>query len=408
MYDLDIIKSPPLSIAKIMPLNVFYEGLNDFCQKFLVIGSSTQSNDPAQFMRQREEVAGTLFEIFLLFDSVSLKVHGENLPLAVLLSLMGDKAVLELAESGSLRFVLWTPMVGHMVDDIPGIDPLTSGNLSSAAHSDPEESLALGLSRYTRKLDRSNRRALIRKLRDTYTIPDKQLATEVVEISKSAYESGRLKGYGLDPSVITYRDIPLKKRETLSKCAGSLLEYKFAMSNNMTSYSNRDFYEFLSQSCGRLSSVEARLSGFTTLARLENIPDLKQLYAQIDVPFSKMIALRKKRTSRKFREWLSLAPHDVEAPDELSKYYLDALMQPVGIFQSTGGKLAKSIAMTAIGAGIGMATESPYAGTLLGGLAGIASVGGDFGLDIVDQFLLEGITKGWTPRVFFDGVRALE
>ena len=391
-----------------MSLNVFYQGLNDFCQKFLVIGSPSQSNDQVQFMRQREDVARTIFESFLLFDTVSLKVHGENLPLAMLLSLMGDRAVLELAESGALRFVLWTPMVMHMVDDIPGIDPLSYGNFSSAAHSDPEESLSLGLSRYTRKLDRSSRRALIRKLRDTYTIPDKQLAAEVVEISKSAYESGRLKGYGLDPSEIAYRDIPLKKRETLSKCAGSLLEYKFAMSSNMTSYSNRDFYEFLSQSCGRLSSVESRLSRFTTLARLENIPDLKQLYAQVDDPFSKMIALRKKRTSRKFREWLSLAPHDVTAPEELSKYYLDALMQPVGLFQSTGGKFAKSIAMTAIGAGIGMATESPYAGALLGGLAGIVPIGADFGLDLVDQFLLEGITQGWTPRVFFDGVRKLE
>jgi hypothetical protein len=389
-----------------MSLNVFYEGLNDFCQKFLVIGSPTQSNDAVQFQRQREDIAATLFESFLLFDTISLKVHGENLPLAVLLSLMGDKAVLELAESGSLRFVLWTPMVLHMVDNIPGIDPLSYGNLSSVAHSDPEESLALGLSRYTKKLDRSNRRALIRKLRDTYTVPDKQLAAEVVEISKSAYESGRLKRYGLDPSETTYREIPLKKRETLSQCAGRLLEYKFAISNNMTSYSNRDFYEFLSQSCGRLSSMETRLSGFSTLARLENIPDLKQLYAQINVPFSKMIALRKKRTSRKFREWLSLAPHDLVAPEELSKYYLDALMQPTGFFQSTGGKLSKSIAMTAIGAGIGMATESPYA-ALLGGLAGIAAVGADFGLDLVDQFLLDGITKGWTPRVFFDDVRTI-
>lgn len=391
-----------------MSTNVFYDGANDFCHKFLVIGSSTESNDSAQFKRQWGDIAGTLFESFLLFDSVSLKVHGENLPLAMLLSLMGDKAVIELAESGSLRFVLWTPMIGHIVDDISGIDPLTSGNLSTPAHSDPEESLALGLSRYTRKLDRSNRRALIRKLRDVYTIPDKQLAAEAVGIAKSAYESGRLKAYGLDPSETTYREIPLKKRETLSKCAGTLLEYKFAMTNKMTSYSNRDFFEFLTQSCGRLSSAETRLSAFTTLARLENIPDLKQLYARVDAPFSKMIELRKKRISRKFREWLSLAPHDVAASEELSRYYLDALAQPVGLFQSTKGKLAKSIVMTAIGAGIGMATASPSASALLGGLAGIASVGADFGLDIIDQFLLEEVTKGWTPRVFFDGIRTFK
>jgi len=391
-----------------MSLNVFYEGLDDFCRKFLVIGSPTESTDPAQFLRQRGEVAGTLFESFLLFDAVSLKVHGENLPLAVLLSLMGDKAILDLAESGSLRFVLWTPMVAHLVDDIPGIDPLTFGNLTSPAHTDPEESLALGLSRYTKELHTSNRRALVRKLRDTYTIPDKKLAGEVVKISKSAYESSRLKCYGLDPNESTYRDVPLKKREILSKCAGSLLEYKFALSNNMTSYSNRDFYEFLSQSCGRLASVEGRLSGFSTLARLENIPDLKSVYAQIDEPFVKMIALRKRRSSRKFRGWLAHAPYDAVAPEDLSKHYLDALMKPLGPFQSKGGKLAKSIAMTAIGAGIGLAAESPTAAALLGGLAGVAAVGSDFGLDIVDQFLLEGITKGWTPRVFFDDVRALE
>jgi hypothetical protein len=50
-----------------------------------------------------------------------------------------------LLEQGAVEFVLWTPNVVYMKTEIPGIHPIASGNLNSSAHSDPEQSIELGL-----------------------------------------------------------------------------------------------------------------------------------------------------------------------------------------------------------------------------------------------------------------------
>jgi hypothetical protein len=45
----------------------------------------------------------------------------------------------------------------------------------------------------------------------------------------------------------------------------------------------------------------------------------------------------------------------------------------------------------------------------LGGLmAQAAHPAVDFGLDLLDEFLLDGLKKGWHPRMFFNDLRKLE
>jgi hypothetical protein len=65
--------------------------------------------------------------------------------------------------------------------------------------------------------------------------------------------------------------------------------------------------------------------------------------------------------------------------------------------------------MASIGAVVGHAAEGTIPAALAGGL--IAQGAGpvaDFSLDLLDEFLLDGLSKGWQPRIFFDELRKLE
>jgi hypothetical protein len=89
--------------------NVFYPSLNDFCRKYLVVGPTPLSrSDELQFAARDAAERASLFEHLLLFDTVSIKVYGENVPLALMLRLFGEKGLEALIEQKAIRFVLWT------------------------------------------------------------------------------------------------------------------------------------------------------------------------------------------------------------------------------------------------------------------------------------------------------------
>ena len=59
--------------------------------------------------------------------------------------------------------------------------------------------------------------------------------------------------------------------------------------------------------------------------------------------------------------------------------------------------------MTAAVVGLGAAIEGGLGGAVVGGAVGKAiEPAADFGLDLIDTFLLDGLLKGWTPKVFFN------
>jgi hypothetical protein len=260
--------------------NSFYPDLNELCRKYLVIGNQVSPEDAAMAVARFKTLEASLFEQMLLFDKVSFKVYGENIPLAFLINILGDKAFEALVEQGAIQFVLWTPNVVYMKTEIPGVHPIASGNLNSPAHSDPETSIELGLN----------------------WMKDKA--------------SARLKRH--------------------------------------------------------------------------LVPDL-----------------RDKRSTRNFRAWLA-ATEGSEPGGEIAREYIEAIANAKGILDTARGKFTKSVLMTAVGAGIGVAIEaSPAAAVLGAGAAKALEPAAEFGLDLLDGFLLDGLLKGWTPRMFFDDLRKL-
>ena len=388
---------------------VFYPDLNKLCQKFLIKGKQDPTPfEIAGFPKLMKDTEAAIFENLLLFDCVAFKVQGESVPLAVLVNLFGVNGIEALAEQNALKFVLWTSDIVHFVSDVPGVEPIAPINFSTKHNTDPEESITLGLNWLKSPLDRRAKKILIRALRDRYTKPAPSLVKSAVDITRSAYVNGKLDRYGFDSSKVGFQELNLNGRVKIATCATSLQEYSFLLQNQMCGFSNQEFYDLLVDTHGRLKHAESRLEDFCKIAMIEEFPDLRMLYQKIESPFTNVIKFRAKGSSQKFRQWLGNPSQDANDAVEITRAYIDAIVSPRGFFQTVTGKITKAVTISSIGAGVGA-----LAGGVPGAAAGVAigpvlEKAADLGIDMLDQFALESVLKGWTPRMFIDGLRKLD
>src|ERR1700722_3903003 len=108
-----------------MQTNAFYTSLNEFCRKYWIQGSQPLTlQDMWQHPAREAAERAALFEHLLLFDTVSITVHGENVPLAFIVRLFGQRHFEELIDQQAIRFVLWTQTITHNVSELPGLNAL--------------------------------------------------------------------------------------------------------------------------------------------------------------------------------------------------------------------------------------------------------------------------------------------
>ena len=387
---------------------LYFSELNDFCRKYYIGESGTIYPNQRELFQDSHLMTAKILENLLLFDTVAIKVYGENIPLAILVRMFGVKGVEALIEQGALRFVLWNIMITHLVDEIPGIEPLQSGALNSPIHSKPKESIEAGFQWLPEQITRREKKTLLRKVRDIYIIPDKELARKSIDIVRSAYNSGKLEPYGLNSKNEQYIELNLKKRSIVCKCADELSQYAFLMGNGFTTLSNFEFYKMFNDSSRKLYNSAQLQDSFTELCTLENIPNFGAILPRIKDPFNNVVKLRNKNSSIKFRKWLSeRTSSDSYIP--ITKEYIDVIANAQGFFETIKGRITKTIAMSAIGAGVGTIISNSVGGAALGGAVGaLLCPTADLGLDLLDEFVLSGLRKGWTPKIFFDNIEKLK
>lgn len=380
--------------------------LNSFCQKYLVTNNGNQNVSVACFVEDEKRISSSIFEQMLLFESVCFKVHGENIPLIVLLNKFGVSGFESLLEQGAVTFVLWNQMISHMVDDIPGLDPLQYGTYSSKAHYDPEESIELSFAWMKEPIKRSTKRGLVRKVRDHYSLPKPDVSKEAVNLVRSAYDSGKLATYGLGPDKSDYANLNLSNRKLLCSCADELLQYVHLLNEQMTTYDKLSYYQMFVDS-GKKISVGLNLAEkYQALSELQDVPDLRSLYAELEKPYERLIKVRAKERSKKFRRWL-MEQAGNEGAEDISREYIEAIANAKGFFQTRMGKFSKAVAMTTIGGGIGALLAGPIGAAGGATAARILEPVTDLGLDLIDEFVVSGLTKGWTPKMFFDDIESL-
>jgi hypothetical protein len=390
-----------------MGQTIFYPGLNDFCRTYLVSDRITTPDEVAQYPARLEEQNASIFEQLLLFDKISFKVHGENILVPFLIGQLGQDAFEALLDQEALGFTLWTPVVTSLVQDTPGVVAIQSGALSSPAHSDPEKSIELGLKCMNKQqLFPGARRRLIKRLVPLYEVPAPELSHDAVRMTVSAFHSGKLNALNFSPVGKDIQNLTAPQRKDLCRCATELLEYSFLIQHEMTSFSSKQYFNLFDQSVSKVEARSTIPADFNRLATLEGFPNLRALYSELNDPFKRLPGLRAKRSSAEFRKWL--AETNSSATDAgITKEYVDSIAEKTGFFETKKGKLTKSVVMTGIGTGIG-AMIGGFEGALGGAAVGKAvDFGADWALDIIDEFLISGLTKGWSPRMFFDDLRKL-
>lgn len=385
-----------------MPLTVFTAELNRIARSAAFVNEPNPLPN-AQLGVLFEAQKQDIFEQLLLFDRINFKVYGENAIVPLLVQFLGLKGFEELLEQGAFGFTLWTPMIGYMQSNIPGVDTLIHGAHNDPVHCDPQQSVETGLNVLANKLKRTDRRRIARKVVKAYSLPRKNLSDEVASLTRSARSSGKLNGVESRKSRV-FDDLSMFEKNEMAAYAERLLEYKYLLENGMTSFSSYDFYSYFSDTAEKLRAATTVRENFAELTTVEEFPDLKKLLSQIDDPYGRLPKLRSRRHAIKFREWIAKA--SLYQNHSIKENYLSALEEGQGFFTSKGGRFVKTLAVTSMGMAIGHRLGE--AGAIIG--AGAAVVESVSGLvwDQIDEFLLNGLTKGWSPRMFFDDLKSLE
>lgn len=382
--------------------------LNDFSRKFFVRGGYRPTAEDEMLFKSRfDDIRSSIFESLLLFDKTSFKVVGENVPLAILVNELGVRGVESLIDEDALHFLHWQAMIGSMVDNIPGVLPLVAGGYKDGAYVDPEESIGLGLKFLKKQPNKNERKTLIRKVRDIYGVAAPVDPSETTRIVVSAFKSGKLRPYGLDDKNLDIYSLPAAQKRDLVVCAEDLLEYKHVLASGITNFESSRFSSFFNNSAEKMAKLKPQ-EAVSVVAKLEGFPDLRAVFFNIESPFHKAVGLRGNRKIVKFRQWIDSAPKENHA--EIIRAYLDAIASPKGFFETNRGKLTKIMAATIIGAGVSAAAApigaavAAAAGVTAGALVDPALT---VALDSVDEFLLDGLIKGWTPRMFFSEIEKM-
>lgn len=243
-------------------------------------------------------------------------------------------------------------------------------------------------------------------------MPEKALSDTSIKAVGQSLQLGGMEHYGIPKIIGNADNLTEVQKRVVTKCADEFAEYEFLLKHNMTSFSNYRYFSPFWASAERFQMMNRAVTGFSAMATLEGVPDLKALFHEIEGPLKKVPQLRKTHNAVRFREWLEKTSG--ESPDvDMVKSYLDSISNRKGVMDSTPRRLLKSVAMAAIGIGVGSAAGA-YAGAQAGALAGVgatmataaaakmAEFATDTGIGVFDAFVLERVTKGWSPRMFFD------
>lgn len=380
---------------------IYIDSVNEYCRKYFVKGEMKITNQDLLLKGWRyRKLHAELFESLMLHEKLNFKVYGENIPLTALINILGLKNVEELIDRNALSFTLWSPMVGHAVSFVEGLVPVVHGRMNSGVHSDPQQSISEGLKWMARGLDTKTQKMITRKVQDLYLIPKEGLENDASNMTISAFNSNKTSLIGFDSKGLNIGNLNAKQRASLGDCASVLLEHKFLMSENFITNSDTKFSRLYSDSINKI--VKNDVKNFNAeISQMECFPDLFSLAMKIEDPrevFPKVVKLRYSRNATEFREWIKDFSQTTN-PNEITKAYLDAVIKPIGFLQTEEGRFVRSCVITTVGAGIG-ALAGP-GGFVLGLGAGLA-------FDLLDEFFLSELSKGWSPRMFFDDMREFQ
>lgn len=363
------------------------------------IGSPYSFGFPNLTADEERLILAGLFEQLLVFDKITISTNRLSFPLIFLIKNIGINKVEQLIDRNLIEFMIWTPVIvtgsGRQKEDgtidesvIYGQPPIAAGSLSNE-DLDPANNIKKALDLFN--LHRDRKRIFIRRARKAYLVPDGMVfSTDSAKVVIEAFKQNNLVELGL-PYDTEPDQLTLDKRQLLLELGHKLLETALLSQYELKSFENYEHYKICQQNLKNIGNALNVTQGTSEVLKVENIPNLKNLFIQEQLDFENVINLRYKSNSKYFRKWINSVSEDSNA-EEITKEYINEIKGKNKFFESTEGKFARNIGMFGINAALGTAISGPI-GTAAG-----------FGLGLLETYWLDKLLKGKNPSMFIEDV----
>lgn len=356
---------------------------------------------------QKKKVLALLFEQFLLFDKIALKIDRENLGLYFLINELGINRVEELLDHGIIIPVLWTPMIftskGNRLPDgsfdensVIGQSPIIPGSLSGE-DGDPEKNLDRLLGYF--QIHKERKRLFKKKALRQYILPDNSIAHHSAQIVLDAYKNNRLENLGLKAEKEPEK-LDLDERWYLFVLGNKVLETTVLAEKGFKSYDNYPCFNLTMESVKHIESAYHVSQNTSEIFKVENIANIQELVFENKIPFQRVFDIRYKKDIKAYRKWINTISENTDTKT-ITKEYIDEIVGKTKFSESIGGKFLRTVGMFGVGTGIG-AVLANLPGAFAGGVVGKIA---DLGLAMLDTHVLDGLVKGWNPRMFVDAIK---
>lgn len=356
---------------------------------------------PKLSKKEEDDILAGFFEQLLIFDRVIISTTRINFSLTFLLAKLGIKTVERLIDSGYIKFILWTPIIfsgsGRQLEDntidesvIYGQTPIVAGTLAPEDY-DPENNVQNALANF--HMVRRTRREITRKISKHYIIPEGMIfSTDSAKLVLDAYKNNDLAVLGL-PFEKAPEHLDLQQRGKLLDLSSKVLETAVLSKYGLKSYENYEHLTICKKNIENIGRAYNISENSTTLFRLENLPDLKQLFLENQLDFDSAFKLRHLSTAKFYRKWINEIGETANA-QEITTEYLNEIKGTYKFVDSTKGKVVKNLASFAVNAAIGAAIGGP-----IGTVAGL-------GLGMLESLWIDSLLKGKRPSMFIEDVKA--
>jgi len=196
--------------------------------------------------QDRQNLLAEMFEQLMIFDTLTLTANKTNLSLQFLLAEIGVDSVERLLEPGSLRFILWSPIVltstgkkkgDGTIDEtsVLGQPPFFAGSLTDK-DLDPEYNLKEALR--NSGLEAKKKRSFIKKAIKAYSVPDgMHVTSEAYDLVIDSYKNNDLEYLGL-PMTKEPEQMTIEERGKLLDLSHSVIEIAILSQYGLKSYEN--------------------------------------------------------------------------------------------------------------------------------------------------------------------------
>lgn len=380
------------------PTNVIFDRHTNSVTRAVLIAGNEHLATP-QIVSEFQLLPVTFSDLLMRHDGVCFSVYGENLVAPMLLHAYGISGLRNLLEQKAVLFHLRTSMVTYLQENTPGVNPLQSGRLSSSPHSDPEQSVHEGLSRLSSPPPKYELKVLNRLLAEAYQQPSIDYAPTAVQLSHDGYTRGRFGPFGLS-SERPLGELTNNDRATLCRFADEMLDLANISDLDMQTLDEFVISEVFNESLERLTVAKKVADASARIFEIENIPAFSQLIVNGVFQPSDIPSLRAKRDAIAFRRWLHETVQTVDAT-KITSEYINSITEKRWL-ETVPGRITKSLTVSTVSAAIGAYVAGPI-GAAIGGIAGkVLDPATEVAIDLIDEFVLDGLLKGRSPRNYFD------